>query len=134
MGVRMRENVIRFENFGPGQFDVKIIPFEDNPDIDLEPIYDALDIDGSPFCVILQGWLGDDSLILIGDDEALLKPERNKYCTFVRPTDGHQCAGPVLVLRQMGKPGSESDYWGPLTADQVNRVQESLATQGKYAR
>jgi hypothetical protein len=124
-------NVIRFEAIGPGVLSVEEREFEDKgpSQVDLDAIYNVLEIGGSPFCVILMGWIGDDSLILVGDDEALLKPE-NKYCTFVRPTDGHQCAGPIVVMRQSGSPGSEEDYWAPLTDDQVEAVKTALTLDG----
>jgi hypothetical protein len=127
-------NVIRFEAIGPGVLSVEEREFADlGPNqCDLDAIYNVLEIGGSPFCVVLMGWLGDDSLILVGDDEALLKPE-NKYCTFVRPTDGHQCAGPIVVMRQSGSPGSEEDYWAPLTDDQVQAVTTALALAGPRA-
>ncbi len=123
--------VIRFESLSPGTLAIEQRDFEDNPQIDLDAIYNVLEIGGSPFCVILMGWLGDDSLLLIGDDEALLK-EENKFVTFVRPTDGHKCAGPIVVMRQSGQPGSEEDYWAPLTDDQIAAVTKALALGGAW--
>jgi len=96
------------------------IDYPDPGKVDLDQLYDALGVDGDPFCIVMLGWLGDDSLVLVGGDNELLKPQ--KALTWLRPTDGHPIAGPVLILKQYGSPGDDGDYWGPLTSEQENLV------------
>jgi len=98
----------------------EILDYPDTGKVELEPIYKALDIGGDPFCIIMLGWLNDPNLVMLGGDNELLK--QHQYLTWQRPTDGHNIAGPVLILNQYGTPGEENEYWGPLTSKQEEIV------------